>query len=97
MASRAPNIKRCQTKMSGEHPNLSDGVVERVVCVKNELGRCHKELNFRVRNCGAYYVYNFPSTLEFHGFSYCFKKGIMARQGHNIFYLRLLNIFLIGI
>ena len=74
MSNNIPNLKKCRTRLLGEHPKLSDGVVARSVCVKDEQGDCQKQLNVRVRNCGAYYVYNLPSTQQVQGISYCFMK-----------------------
>ena len=91
MDTQTPNLKKCQTQMSGVHPKLSDGVVTRSVCVRNEQGDCQQQFYVRVRNCGIYYVYNLPSTLQFQGFSHCFRKGVV--RSYDNLYCHVIHLF----
>ena len=53
--------QRCGTHapgwLSGEHPTVAEGAVERKVCFHWTSGCCQLSTNIRVRNCGAFYVY----------------------------------------
>lgn len=57
---------KCQTLrsgwMKGEHPEVVDGIVDRLVCFSWKDDCCYLSNEIRVRNCGKFYVYNLPST-----------------------------------
>ena len=52
---------RCGTDspgwLSGAHPTVEEGVVVRKVCYHDSISCCSSTNNIKVRNCGAYFVY----------------------------------------
>ena len=66
MPTSAVAINRCGTHASGwlsqPHPRKEDGVVVRKVCFNWSGNRCRWNVNIRVRNCGAFYVYYLVTT-----------------------------------
>ena len=71
-----PPSNRCGTHasgyMSGAHPAVSDGVVERTVCFVFKDKPCVDPFStlIRVRNCGTFYVYELPE-LKYCKFRFC--------------------------
>ena len=57
---------RCGTHapgwLDGRHPKVSEGVVKRKVCFHWFQSCCRYSTFIRVRNCGAFYVYELDST-----------------------------------
>ena len=61
MPTKCPKILRCGTHapgwLNGSHPSVADGIVTRKVCFHWSNKCCRWSNNIRVKNCGAYYVY----------------------------------------
>lgn len=59
-------MRRCGTHapgwLSGAHPTVAEGVVARKVCYHWLNNCCLWSNNIKVRNCGAYYVYELQKT-----------------------------------
>ncbi|KAL9987887.1 hypothetical protein ACROYT_G002265 [Oculina patagonica] len=59
-------IERCGTRapgwLSGGHPTVAQGVVQRRVCFHGSYSCCRLSTSIRVRNCGAFYVYELTPT-----------------------------------
>lgn len=57
---------RCGTHapgwLQGGHPTEVQGAVTRKVCFHWSGNCCKWSVNIRVRDCGEFYVYNFPKT-----------------------------------
>ena len=57
---------RCGTHapgwLQGGHPTEEQGVVTKKVCFHWSGNCCKWSVNIRVRDCGEFYVYNFPKT-----------------------------------
>lgn len=66
--------QRCGTDAPGwlaeGHPKKSDGAVKRKVCFHWSYSCCRFSSYIRVRNCGAFYVYELDST-RFCSLRYC--------------------------
>lgn len=66
MPTSAVAVNRCGTHAPGwlsqPHPRKEDGVVVRKVCFNWSGNRCRWNVNIRVRNCGAFYVYYLVTT-----------------------------------
>ena len=43
--------------LKDDHPDFSDGEVDRTVCITSKRYTCRKEINIKVINCGAFYLY----------------------------------------
>ncbi|EDO26526.1 predicted protein, partial [Nematostella vectensis] len=58
--------KRCGTHapgwMVGAHPTVAQGLVTRKVCYHWTKNCCRWSNYIKVRNCGAFYVYQLPKT-----------------------------------
>ncbi|KAL9987886.1 hypothetical protein ACROYT_G002264 [Oculina patagonica] len=58
--------ERCGTQapgwLSGGHPTVAQGAVQRTVCFSYSSFCCLLSTSIRVRNCGAFYVYELPPT-----------------------------------
>ncbi|KAL9987888.1 hypothetical protein ACROYT_G002266 [Oculina patagonica] len=58
--------ERCGTQatgwLSGGHPTVAQGAVQRSVCFSWLSNCCRWSTSIRVRNCGAFYVYELPPT-----------------------------------
>ncbi|XP_068722945.1 uncharacterized protein [Montipora capricornis] len=58
--------RRCGTSqpgwLNGSHPSVSEGAVYRQVCFSNSFSCCRRSTFIYVRNCGAFFVYNFHRT-----------------------------------
>ena len=46
--------------LSGAHPTIAEGMVTREVCFSSSYHCCDWYQNIRIRNCGAYFVYELP-------------------------------------
>ena len=46
--------------LSGAHPTIAEGVVNRRVCFSWSYSCCYWHHNIRIKNCGAYFVYELP-------------------------------------
>ena len=44
----------------GAHPSIAEGVATRRVCVSSPYTCCNSQKNSRIRNWGAYFVYELP-------------------------------------
>ncbi|KAL9950786.1 hypothetical protein ACROYT_G043346 [Oculina patagonica] len=59
-------MKRCGTHapgwLAGAHPTVAEGVVTRTVCYHWSDNCCKWNNTIRVRNCGAYFVYELQKT-----------------------------------
>ncbi|KAL9960533.1 hypothetical protein ACROYT_G034005 [Oculina patagonica] len=58
--------RRCGTDapgwINGSHPKVNEGVVIRKVCYHDYDSCCYVSNNIKVRNCGAFYVYELTKT-----------------------------------
>ena len=61
MPTSCPLKNRCGTHASGwlngNHPTVAQGIVTRQVCYHWSSSCCNWKNNIRVKNCGAFYVY----------------------------------------
>lgn len=61
MADKCVPKQQCGTTapgwLSGGHPTVAQGIVNRKVCFHGSSGCCQWSSNIRVRNCGAFFVY----------------------------------------
>ena len=59
--------------LSGAHPTVAEGAVQRKVCFHWSSGCCQWSRNIQVRNCGGYFVYELekPPTCSLR---YCGEK-----------------------
>ena len=48
--------------LSGGHPTVAQGIVSRKVCFHWSQDCCHLSRIVKVRNCGAFYVYELTSS-----------------------------------
>ena len=66
VTSRPRTYNRCNTDavgyMTGGHPSEAQGVVARNVCYSFIRDNCWTSARIQVRNCGAFYIYNFTQT-----------------------------------
>lgn len=60
--------------LNGQHPSKDEGAVSRKVCFHWSSRICNWQVNVKVRNCGAYFVYYLPKTPGC-WFRYCGNKG----------------------
>ena len=74
MADSPVPMKHCGTHapgyLSGGHPTVAEGAVSRKVCFHWTRGNCQWSTNIRVRNCGAFYVYELSKPPTCH-LRYC--------------------------
>ena len=79
--------------LSGGHPTVEQGIVSRQVCFHWFSTCCYWSLNFRVRNCSGFYVYELTPT---HG---CFLRYCGDRKQRKVsfemFCFRLLLLLLL--
>ena len=58
--------RRCGTHapgwLDGQHPSVADGEVTRQVCYHWSNNCCRWKNNIKVKNCGAFYVYELQKT-----------------------------------
>ena len=76
MASSCPPTWRCSTHatgwLSGGHPSVADGLVNRKVCFHWANNCCKYSTNIQVRNCGSHFVYYLSGTPHDHcSLRYC--------------------------
>ena len=75
MAGKCVPELRCGTYapgwLSGAHPTVAEGVVTRRVCFSAARTCCHRHHDIRIKNCGAYFVYELP------GLHYGYMYGYM--------------------
>ena len=77
MADGCVPIDHCGTYypgwLSGAHPTVAEGVVSRRVCFSEEYTCCYWGHYIRIKNCGAYFVYEFiPRPKNWYSyFRYC--------------------------
>ena len=61
MAEKCVPERHCGTRypgwLSGAHPTVAEGVVTRSVCFSLSNICCYLYQNIRIKNCGAYFVY----------------------------------------
>ena len=61
MPTSCPPKNRCGTHapgwLNGNHPTVAEGIVTRQVCYHWSSSCCNWKNNIRVKNCGAFYVY----------------------------------------
>ena len=66
MPTQCPSINHCGTHapgwMTGLHPSVANGVVSRQVCYHWSNNCCRWNNFIRVKNCGAFYVYELQKT-----------------------------------
>lgn len=66
MADKCIPMFRCGTDapgwLSGTHPTVAEGLVTRNVCYNWHSNCCNLNNTIRVRNCGAYFVYELSYT-----------------------------------
>ncbi|XP_013403680.1 von Willebrand factor D and EGF domain-containing protein-like isoform X2 [Lingula anatina] len=70
MYQQCPTTQSCGTDrpvwLKGTHPTVADGIVSRKACVPNFTEEykpcCRREIDIRVKNCGAYFVYQLNKT-----------------------------------
>ena len=66
MPTKCPAKNRCGTHapgwLKGGHPTVAQGIVSRKVCYHWSSSCCRWSNNIRVRNCGAFYVYELKRT-----------------------------------
>ena len=60
--------------LDGSHPSVADGAVQRKVCFHWSSNDCRWSTNIRVRNCGAFFVYELPPT-RYCNLRYCGNRG----------------------
>ena len=58
--------------LTGDHPTVDEGEVQRTVCFSKGLGRCCEEASFiEVKNCSSFYVYRLSPSAKC-PYRYCF-------------------------
>ena len=66
MPNTCPPVRRCGTHapgwIKGQHPSVADGEVTREVCYHWLKNCCRWKNNIKVKNCGAFYVYELQQT-----------------------------------
>ena len=66
MPTTCPPVRRCGTHapgwIKGQHPSVADGEVTREVCYHWSQNCCRWKNNIKVKNCGAFYVYELQKT-----------------------------------
>ena len=66
MPTKCPAKRRCGTHapgwLEGGHPTVAQGIASRKVCYHWSSGCCQWSNYIRVRNCGAFYVYELKRT-----------------------------------
>ena len=64
MADKCVPIDHCGAYypgwLSGAHPTVAEGVVTRRVCFSKRNTCCYRVYYIRIKNCGAYFVYELP-------------------------------------
>ena len=74
MADECIPVDYCGTHYSGwindTHPTVAEGVVTSTVCFSRSYSCCYWHQIIRIKNCGAYFVYELPRTYRCHA-RYC--------------------------
>ena len=85
MADSCVSMSHCGTMfpgwLTGGHPGVAEGVVQRKVCFTKSLGCCGASIYINVRNCGSYYVYKLmplPSCSPIIRTRYCGNHGALS-------------------
>ena len=70
MADKCVPIDHCGAYypgwLSGAHPTVAEGVVSRRVCFSERNTCCYSGHYIRIKNCGAYFVYELPRPDYWH-------------------------------
>ncbi|XP_078354042.1 uncharacterized protein LOC144638689 isoform X1 [Oculina patagonica] len=83
--TKCPSTLRCGTHapgwLNGAHPSVADGVVTREVCYHWTNNCCQWKNDIKVKNCGAFYVYELqrPPACSLR---YCGEPSECSDQGH---------------
>ncbi|XP_020603951.1 oncoprotein-induced transcript 3 protein-like isoform X2 [Orbicella faveolata] len=56
--------------LNGAHPTIAEGVVTRRVCFSSSDTCCYRYNNVRIKNCGAYFLYQFSRPYQCYA-GYC--------------------------
>ena len=87
MADSCVLHKHCGTDapgwLSGGHPAVADGAVQRKVCFRGRSKCCSWQIDISVRNCGGFYVYQLKRPPHCN-FRYC-GNGISPTSGNEMF------------
>ena len=74
MAATSPGTEKCGAArtawLSGGHPTVAKGIVQREVCITTYGGECDEKGFVEVKNCTSYYIYSF-SYINACPFRYC--------------------------
>ena len=74
MADRCVPINHCGTQvpawLNETYPTIAEGVVIRRICYHYSNECCHGRHIIRIKNCGAYFVYDLSRTYYYHA-RYC--------------------------
>ena len=66
MSTTCPPVRRCGTHapgwITGQHPSAADGEVTREVCYHWARNCCQWKNKIKVKNCGAFYVFELQKT-----------------------------------
>ena len=96
MPTSCKQINKCGTQatswLQGQHPSVSDGVITATVCF-HWKSCCDFPVSVRIRNCGAFYVYELMRTP--YGLRYCGTKSKKRIDFHSEYmddiYILLIN------
>ncbi|XP_060568567.1 oncoprotein-induced transcript 3 protein-like [Ruditapes philippinarum] len=61
--------------MNGTHPTVADDIVVKQICGSISMNCCRYESTIRVKNCGAFYVYELKPTIGC-SMAYCAGTGV---------------------
>ena len=65
MATTCPLANRCDASfpawLSGDHPTVAEGTVNRKVCINKFGNCCGEEVFIEVKNCSSYYIFKLSS------------------------------------
>ena len=75
MADKCVPVNHCGSRWSGwlygAHPSMADSVVTRTVYFSSSYTCWDWYQNIRIKNCGTYFVYEFPRTYSSCSARYC--------------------------
>ena len=75
MVTTCPPENRCDANfpvwLSGDHPTVAEGTVQRKVCIHRDEDCCHSSLFIKVKNCSSYYIYQLHDPGSFCNARYC--------------------------
>ena len=93
MADKCVPGNHCGSRWSGwlygAHPSIAEGVVTREVCFSSLYYCCDWDQNIRIKNCGAYFVYELPRPYFSCPARYCGNGS--AGKFLRTFFLKLLH------